>query len=64
MPEKQHRGFHAMDPEKHRGIASRGGKRAHELGVGHEFTHDEAVVARKKGGEARRRKDDEKDLWL
>ncbi len=48
--EKKKRGFAAMDPVKQRAIASMGGKRAHELGRGHEFTKEEALVAGKKGG--------------
>lgn len=44
------RGFAAMDPEKQRQIASKGGKAVHEKGTGHEFTADEARVAGKAGG--------------
>jgi general stress protein YciG len=47
------RGFASMDPEKQREIASKGGKAAHEKGTAHEFTHEEAVEAGRKGGEAR-----------
>jgi general stress protein YciG len=46
------RGFAAMDPERVREIASRGGKRVHELGKGHQFTSDEAREAGTKGGTA------------
>lgn len=35
---KQHRGFAAMDPEKQREIASKGGKTNHARGTAHEFT--------------------------
>ncbi len=41
-----------MDPEKQRGIASRGGKAAHEKGTAHEFTSEEAKEAGRKGGKA------------
>ncbi len=44
------RGFAAMDAEKQRQIASKGGKAAHEKGTAHEFTRDEARVAGRKGG--------------
>ena len=46
------RGFAAMDEERQRRIASKGGKAAHEKGTAHEFTKDEARAAGKKGGEA------------
>jgi general stress protein YciG len=49
--EKKPRGFAAMDRQKQREIASKGGKAAHEKGTAHEFTRDEARVAGKKGGE-------------
>lgn len=39
-----------MSAEKRREIASRGGRAAHERGVAHEFTSQEAKVAGKKGG--------------
>jgi general stress protein YciG len=48
----EQRGFAAMDEEKQRLIASKGGKAAHEKGTAHEFTPDEARQAGKKGGEA------------
>ena len=56
MPErpKSRRGFAAMDPAKQRAIASRGGKAAHEKGTAHEFTAEEARLAGRKGGKARR----------
>ncbi len=50
--EKSNRGFAAMDPEKQREIASKGGTNAHEMGVAHEFTPEEAREAGKKGGTA------------
>ena len=46
------RGFAAMDEEKQRLIASKGGRAAHEKGTAHEFTPEEARQAGKKGGEA------------
>ncbi len=44
------RGFGSMDKERHRLIASKGGKRVQELGTGHRFTSEEARAAGKKGG--------------
>jgi len=52
MSEKQLRGFAAMDREKQKEIARKGGKAAHEKGTAHEFTPEEARVAGRKGGEA------------
>ena len=49
---REARGFAAMDMEKQRQIASKGGKAAHAKGTAHEFTKDEARNAGKKGGEA------------
>lgn len=48
---KSERGFAAMDAQKQREIASKGGKAAHEKGTAHEFTAEEAREAGKKGGE-------------
>lgn len=39
-----------MDPEKQRGIASKGGIAAHKEGAAHEFTTEEAAEAGAKGG--------------
>lgn len=50
--EKKLRGFAAMDPDKVREIARKGGKAAHVAGTAHQFTSDEARVAGKKGGDA------------
>ena len=50
------RGFAGMSKEKQREIASKGGKRAHELGLAHRWTHEEAVCAGRKGGAISRRK--------
>jgi uncharacterized protein len=44
------RGFASMDPEKRLEICAKGGRRAHLLGVAHEFTTEEARAAGKKGG--------------
>ena len=49
---KKPRGFAAMDREKQREIARRGGKAAHERGTAHEFSRDEARDAGRKGGYA------------
>ena len=46
------RGFAAMDNEKQREIASKGGRTAHANGTAHEFTTEEAREAGRKGGEA------------
>ncbi|HEY9789931.1 MAG TPA: KGG domain-containing protein [Candidatus Obscuribacterales bacterium] len=51
MP-NQRRGFGAMDEDKQRQIASKGGKAAHERGTAHEFDSEEAREAGRKGGEA------------
>jgi general stress protein YciG len=51
-PKKGGRGFASMDAAKQREIASKGGKAAHQLGVAHEFTSEEARSAGRKGGEA------------
>jgi len=46
------RGFASMDPAKQREIASKGGKAAHQQGVAHEWSPEEARAAGRKGGEA------------
>ncbi|MFO0416850.1 MAG: KGG domain-containing protein [Pseudomonadota bacterium] len=50
--EKKPRGFAAMDPEKQREIARKGGRIAHLRGNAHEFTSEEAREAGRKGGQA------------
>jgi uncharacterized protein len=45
-----------MAPDRLREVSAAGGRRRHELGVGHYFTPDEAREAGRKGGKARRRK--------
>src|SRR5262249_27613393 len=54
--EKSRRGFAAMDPEKQRAIASKGGRTAHELVRAHEFTIEEARAAGRKGTGRKRRR--------
>ncbi len=56
MSGKSLRGFGAMDREKQRQIASKGGKAAHQKGTAHEFTPEEARAAGRKGGQAAHRK--------
>jgi general stress protein YciG len=46
----QKRGFAAMDPNKQREIASKGGKATQAKGTGHRFDHEEAAAAGRKGG--------------
>jgi general stress protein YciG len=50
---KSVRGFAAMDSEKQKEIARKGGRAAHEQGVAHEWSSEEARAAGKKGGQAR-----------
>ena len=52
MAGKSRRGFAAMDTERQREIASKGGRAAHEQGTAHEFSAAEARQAGQKGGEA------------
>jgi len=42
-----------MSPEKQREIARKGGRAAHEQGVAHEWSSEEARAAGKKGGQSR-----------
>lgn len=49
--QKSRRGFAAMSPEKQREIASQGGRAAHQQGVAHEWSAEEARAAGKKGGQ-------------
>lgn len=53
------RGFAAMDENKQREIASKGGKAAHAKGTAHQFTSEEAREAGRKGGQASRGRSDE-----
>ena len=50
--QKSRRGFAAMSAERQREIASQGGRAAHQQGVAHEWSKDEARAAGKKGGQA------------
>jgi general stress protein YciG len=50
------RGFANMDPKLQRQIASKGGVRAHALGVAHEWTREEAQAAGRLGGRLARRR--------
>lgn len=49
--QKSRRGFAAMSPERQREIASQGGRAAHQQGVAHEWSAEEARAAGKKGGQ-------------
>jgi general stress protein YciG len=53
------RGFASMDRSKQRGIASKGGKAAHQKGTAHEWTSEEAREAGRKGGMASHRRKQE-----
>ncbi|MFN2440179.1 MAG: KGG domain-containing protein [Chitinophagaceae bacterium] len=48
---KSRRGFASMDPERQKVIASQGGRVAHQLGLAHKWTSEEARNAGKKGGQ-------------
>jgi uncharacterized protein len=52
---KLRRGFATMSPERQRQIASLGGRAAHQQGVAHEWSREEARVAGKKGGQVSRK---------
>src|SRR5438094_8441050 len=52
MAGQSKRGFAAMDPQKQREIARRGGQTAHKKGTAHEFTPEEARIAGRRGGKA------------
>jgi general stress protein YciG len=56
MAEKKKRGFAAMDEQKKREIARKGGIAAHQKGTAHEFTAEEAREAGRKGGTTAHRK--------
>lgn len=45
-----HQTFATMSPEKHREIASKGGRVAHEKGTARQWTSEEAKEAGRKGG--------------
>ena len=52
MNQTTERGFAAMDSERQREIARKGGRVAHERGTAHEFTAEEARAAGRKGGQS------------
>lgn len=52
---KGRQGFASMDKDKHRSIASAGGKAAHEKGTGHEWTREEAKIYGAMGGRAKKK---------
>ena len=67
--QKSRRGFAAMSPDRQREIASQGGRAAHQQGVAHEWSADEAREAGKKGGQISgmkrsNRRDDERGMIL
>jgi general stress protein YciG len=49
-------GFASLSPQRRHEVASLGGKAAHRDGNAHEWTHEEAVAAGRKGGTISRRK--------
>lgn len=49
--QKFRRGFASMSSERQREIASQGGRAAHQKGVAHEWSREEAQLAGKKGGQ-------------
>jgi general stress protein YciG len=61
---KPRRGFAAMDPEKQKEIAKKGGRAAHEQGVAHQWDSEEARKAGKKGGLSRKSADRRDDMPL
>jgi general stress protein YciG len=54
---KSTRGFASMDPERRRQVASSGGRTAHQQGVAHKWSREEASAAGRKGQELRRRRE-------
>lgn len=54
MKKGKPRGFATMTPERRQEVARKGGRSAHEMGVAHEFTREEAVEAGRRGGAASR----------
>ena len=52
MSDQRKRGFAAMNPEKQRAIAQKGGQAAHGKGTAHEFSPEEARRAGHLGGKA------------
>ena len=52
---KSKRGFASMDQTKRTTIAQKGGIAAHKQGKAHQYTHEEAVAAGRKGGKAKKK---------
>jgi len=52
-PNRQHRGFAAMDPDRVREISVLGGRAARDQGNAHRYTRSEARAAGSKGGLAK-----------
>lgn len=61
MDKDKRRGFAAMDPDKRREIASKGGVEAHRKGSAHEWTSEEAREHGRKGGMTTRRKREQEE---
>lgn len=55
---KSRRGFASMDPERRRQVASSGGRTAHQQGVAHKWSKEEASAAGRKGQQLRRENSD------
>jgi general stress protein YciG len=53
---KVKRGLALILKEKRQEIARLGGKAAHEMGIAHTYTHEEAIIAGRKGGKAPKKK--------
>jgi uncharacterized protein len=53
--EKTKRGFASMSSDRQRQIASQGGKTAHQQGVAHEWSKEEARQAARKAATSQRR---------
>lgn len=47
---RSNKGFASMSPEKRKEIASKGGKKAHEMGAAHKFDSETARAAGRIGG--------------
>jgi hypothetical protein len=58
---KEKRGFAAMDEDKQREIASKGGKAAHAKGTAHEFDSESGREAGREGGRARAQNNDQNE---
>ncbi len=50
QPQRKPQGFEKMDAQRQRYAAAAGGRKAHELGVAHEFDAAEAKAAGRRGG--------------